>query len=244
MSQILTEKLDGVYNALRDSYNGSPYFSSIIAATLASIGLATDSTATVIGSMLISPIGTFIVQSNLYHFLKRNNYKMPNLKYSPWYVPVLLVIVTTIVISYLIGKLFIQLNDPFTKEPLNKNWPTNEMMMRSEPMAAVYSIPVALLCGIILPLIVINKNASGFVAVGIATSLIPPLANIGLALNFQYNPVVHAPHLKDYKTQAILTSSAIFAINVILLLLPSKFLMKTFLRKNHIFEKVENFFSF
>jgi uncharacterized membrane protein len=243
-NKILKSRLDGIYNLLKESYSGSPFLSSVIAGSLAALGLATDSTSTVLGSMLISPIGTFIIQANLQSFLKQYNYRIKDLQYSPWYIPLLLVMISTISLSYLIGKLFIHLNNPFTGEPLNKNWPTHEMMARADPMSALYTIPVALLCGIILPLIVVNSNSVGFVAIGIATSLIPPLANIGLSLNFKYNPVVHEPELKYYKRNAVLTGFSIFLINIILLLIPSRILKTSLLTKTNIFDKIEDLFNF
>ena len=169
---------------------------------------------------------------------------MKGMKYSPWYIPVLLIAITTVLISYGIGYLFVKLNNPFTKEPLNKDWPTHEMVINADPMTALYSVPIALLCGIILPLIVINNNSTGFVAISIACSLIPPLANMGLALNFKYNPVIHKPELKHFRRNAVLTSVAIFLVNLILLLVPSRLLKNSLFSKNHIFEKIENVFNF
>ena len=56
-----------------------------------------------------------------------------------------------------------------------------EMLDRANPINSIYSI--ALLCGIALPISIIMNSGVRFVAIGIATALIPPLANIGLALS-------------------------------------------------------------
>lgn len=237
-------KLDGVYKTLMESYNDTPFLSALIAGSLATIGLAINSTSTVVASALISPIGTFIIQANLLQFLKKNKYNFKGRKTSPWYIPLLLVVITTLVISYLIGKAMIYFNNPFTKEPLNKDWPTHEMILCSDPIYVIYFVPIALLCGLILPLLIVNNNISGFVGIGIACSMIPPIANIGLSLNFKYNPLVHQPYLKNYKKRAVFSGIAIFLINIILLLLPSRLLMGSILSKNNIFEKIESIFNF
>ena len=243
MSEI-KYKLDGIYKTLMESYSDTPFMSALIAGSLATIGLAINSTSTVVASTLISPIGTFIIQANLLNFLKKYNYDFKGFKSSPWYIPVLLVIITTLVISYLIGKAIIYFDNPFTGEPLNKDWPTHEMILCSDPINGIYFVPIALLCGMILPLLIINNNISGFVGIGIACSMLPPIANIGLSLNFKYNPIVHPPELKNYKTRAVFTGVAIFLVNIILLLLPSRLLMDSILSKNNIFEKIESVFNF
>lgn len=246
MSSI-TYKLDGIYNLLKESYSGSPFLAAIIAGGLASLGLSIDSASTIVASTLISPIGTFIIQANLLSFLKKNKYKggsIDNLTRSPWYIPVLLIIITTLLISYAIGYLFIHVNNPFSKEPLNKHWPTKNMIVNADPMTALYNIPIALLCGILLPIIVINNNSTGFVAIGVACSLIPPLANIGLSLNFKYNPMIHKPELKNFQRNAVLTGFAIFIINLLLLLIPSRLLGGYLLKNNNIFEQIESVFGF
>ena len=63
-------KLDGIYNTLMETYSDTPFMSALIAGSLATIGLAINSTSTVVASTLISPIGTFIIQANLLQFLK------------------------------------------------------------------------------------------------------------------------------------------------------------------------------
>jgi hypothetical protein len=240
----LKYKLDGIYKTLMESYSDTPFMSALIAGSLATIGLAINSTSTVIASALISPIGTFIIQANLLQFLKKYNYNFKGLKNSPWYIPLLLVVITTLVVSYSIGKAIIFFDNPFTGEPLNKDWPTREMGLCSNPMNGIYFVPIALLCGLLLPLLIVNNNISGFVGIGIACSMLPPIANIGLSLNFKYNPLVHPPELKNYKKNAVFTGTAIFLINLVLLLLPSRLLMDSILSKNNIFEKIESVFNF
>ena len=63
-------------------------------------------------------------------------------------------------------------------------------------------------------------------------------------MNFKYNPVIHPPEMKDYKRRAVFSGFAIFIVNVILLLLPSRLLIDSILKKDNIFEKIESIFNF
>jgi uncharacterized membrane protein len=241
---IVKYKLDALYKTLLQSYSDTPFISALIASCLATIGLVSDSSSTVIAASLISPIGIFIIQANILNILKEYKYNFKGRTHSPWYIPLLLVIIVTLIISYLTGKLIMTISHPITGLKLDDTWPTLQMQSLSDPLNAVYFIPIALLAGLLLPLLITNNNIAGFVGIGIACSMLVPLANIGLSLNFIYDPLHHSPDLINYKRNAVLTGFAIFIINVIMLLLPSKLMMNTILTKNNIFEKIERVFNF
>ena len=112
------------------------------------------------------------------------------------------------------------------------------MKERANPINAIYMIVIALVCGIALPLSIIFNNNIRVVAIGIATALIPPLANIGLALG-TFGLEGH----REYSTNAIITGAGIFLINLILLWLPSRYLLEVFSRKNNVFKRLENYFN-
>ena len=237
--KILKQQLD-------ESHRSSPVLMAIIAGGLAAIGLATNSQTTILGSMLLSPIGSLINKSNLYWLLKKNNIKLER-KYSYWFVPLLFVILITILVSYIFGLIFSRLNNPFTKEKLTKEWPTKEMLDRANPINSIYMIFIALLCGIALPISIIMNSGVRFVAIGIATALIPPLANIGLALSLD-NDVSKTTSLETnivdktgmtYKQRAIFVGASIFIINMLLLYFPSRYLLEVFVKKNNFFYKTE-----
>ena len=239
-------QLKRVYKALIDNTSHNPLISGFVSTAFASFGLGINNSLMIVASTFVSPIGGYVIQASLYNFLKRNNYKFPNtdVDYSNWFLPILIVIISTLIFSYFIGKLFVNIRDPFTKQQINKNWPTQEMLFYAEPINAVYSMPIALLCGILLPLAVLNDNMGHFIGIGIATAFIPCLAQIGLAMNFEYNLVIHEPKLKDFRKRAIATGVFIFLINIILLLLPGYFLMGTFLQNKHFIKKFERYFKF
>lgn len=235
---------------LNESHRSSPVLMAVIAGGLAAIGLATNSQTTILGSMLLSPIGSLINKSNLYWLLKKNNVRLER-KFSHWVMPLFFVIAITIMVSYLFGLIFSTLNNPFTNEKLTKEWPTNEMLERANPINSIYMIFIALLCGIALPISIIMDSGVRFVAIGIATALIPPLANIGLALSLDdkaSSTTKVGIDLVDktgmtYKQRAIFVGASIFLINMVLLYFPSRYLLEIFVKKNNLFYKTEVAFN-
>jgi len=232
-------KLNSLKESLVNSHNNNAFIMGIISSGLASIGLATNSQTTLLGSMLLSPIGDLISKNIIYTFLTENNYKL-DIKYKKWFLQIVMVLLITLLISYLFGIILQKINNPFNNESLTKDWPTNQMMDRAKPINAIYMIFIALLCGIALPITLINKSGTKLVAIGIATALIPPIANIGLSLSLKKENDI----IKKFKKNSLITGISIFFINCILLWLPSKFMLKEITKKNNIFKLIENIFIF
>lgn len=234
---------------LEDSHRSNPILLGLVSVLLATIGLSTNSVSTIIGSMLLSPIGSIIVKSNLYSFLNSVGLRLEK-KYSNWIFPLLTVIIFGIIVSFILGKILQNIHNPFTDEKLTRNWPTDEMLSRADPINAIYMILIALLCGIALPIAVYMKSSVVLVGIGIATALMPPIANVGLALSIDNDEDYTLKKLiskytdnRNYKIRAIITGALIFIINLLLLWLPSKFLLKEIAKKNNIFKKFEGFFN-
>lgn len=228
---ISKDTFNRLKTSLDDSHRSSPILFSILASTLASIGLATNSGTTILGSMLFSPIGSIINESNIYNFLKDNGIKT-NTKYSHWFKSIIIVILITLCVSYLFSMVFSRYRNPFNNERLNKSWPTQEMKDRAKPINALYMILIASVCSIALPLTILYNNSIRTVAIGIATALIPPLANIGLALG-------DITIDNNHRLEVILTGIAIFLINMFILWIPSKYLLKVFAQDDNIFKRME-----
>ena len=231
MSQTQFDKEidEKLWNSLKDSHKSSPVLFSFISSFLASIGLATNSQTTILGSMLLSPIGSLINKNTVAELLINRGFTIEK-SYNHWIKPLIIVIIITLFVSYLFGLLFSKIVDPFTGRNVSETWPTEEMKSRANPVNALYMIFIALVCGIALPMAILTNNSVKFVAIGIATALIPPLANIGISLSSKDF---------EYKKQAAITGSAIFIINVFLLWLPSKYLLKIFAKNRNIFKQIE-----
>ena len=235
--------------SLEDSHRSNLILLGLVSVSLATIGLSTNSVSTIIGAMLLSPIGSIIVKSNLYSFLKNAGLRLEK-KYGNWIFPLLTVIIFGLIVSFFLGKILQNIHNPFTDEKLTSNWPTDEMLSRADPLNAIYMILIALLCGIALPIAVYMKSSVGLVGIGIATALMPPIANIGLALSIDNGKDFSLDNLiskytdeSNYKIRAILTGALIFIINLLLLWLPSKLLLKEIAKKNNVFKQFEGFFN-
>jgi len=240
--KVKSNILFSLQRQLKESHRSSPILMSFVSGGLASIGLATNSATTILGSMLLSPIVSLINKSNIYWLLKKHRVTMDK-KYSHWIVPLIMVMIITIGISFLLGTIFSNLKNPFNGKSLTENWPTQEMRDRAEPINAIYMIFIALLCGIALPISIIMESGVRFVAIGVATALIPPLANVGLAFSFKDKNKFDNNYEMTYRQKAILVGISIFLINTILLYFPSKYLLNIFVQENNIFKRIEKFFN-
>ena len=85
------EKLDLLKQSLVESHHNNAFLMGLISSGLASIGLATNSATTILGSMLLSPIGALITKNIIYSFLIKQNYKL-DIKYKKWFLQVCMVL--------------------------------------------------------------------------------------------------------------------------------------------------------
>lgn len=224
---------------LVDNHRSNPILFSFLSAILASIGLATDSYSTIIGSMLLSPIGNLITVKNVSDLLREASVPLKS-KYQNWIISIVVVVGIIVGVGYVVGKIFQAIRNPFTNKPVDENWPTNEMKSRADPMNVIYLIFIALTCAIALPLSTLMNSSVRLVAIGIATALVPPLANIGLSLSMRYK----TPKQQEYVNSAVKTGSLIFLVNFLILWLPSKYLLRIFIQKDNYFKTIENFLNF
>ena len=224
---------------LVDNYRSNPILFSFLSAILASIGLATDSYSTIIGSMLLSPIGNLITVKNVSDLLREANVPLKS-KYQNWMISIVVVVGIIVSVGYVVGKIFQVIRNPFTNKRIDEDWPTNEMKSRADPMNVIYLVFIALTCAIALPLSTLMNSSVRLVAIGIATALVPPLANIGLSLSMRYK----TPKQQEYVNSAVKTGSLIFLVNFLILWLPSKYLLRIFIQKDNYFKTIENFLNF
>ena len=241
---IDSDTLNRLKLSLEDSHRSSPILFGFISSLLASIGLATNSQTTILGAMLLSPITSLINKNNIYHLLRKHNINLEN-KYKHWLKPLLIVIAITLIVSYVFGVVFSNIINPFTGERVIEKWPTKEMKERADPINVLYMVIIALLCGLALPMSILTNNSVRFVAIGIATALIPPLANIGISFSYKINneDAKKREERNKYRKTAIITGLCIFLINLLLLWLPSKYLLEVFCQSQNRFKRMEKVFE-
>jgi len=146
------------------------YVMMILSAAVASLGLLLNSSAVIIGAMLVAPmmsslvgIGMGIVQGDVR--LLRSALRTT-----------LLGALIVIGVSYLTGLIMPQ------------NWITTEMLGRSSP--TLLDLAVALVSGAAAAYAIARKDVSGALpGVAIAVALVPPLASFGLASVFRENEI-------------------------------------------------------
>jgi len=138
----------------------------VIASIIAGLGLMYNSTATILGSMLISsvvnPLLAFIVLFMTNHF-KLSFYKLLNF---------ILLVILSCIISVLMG----YYNHVFK---IFKT-PTKEMRARITYTHVFVDILLALLSGFGLGLAILNKDVVSRVGFTLILSITPPLVNFGL----------------------------------------------------------------
>lgn len=167
---------------------------TLLASVLAADGLVNNSLTTLIPSMLISPIGSLIIKIAL---SKQNFTK---------YIAVLLaVIIVSVTSGYLYTKLFMFMFP-------DREMPTKEMKARTEPNSLISNVLIASLCTLSFNMANKNSDVTTLIAIGIATSLLPPIVNIGsLYASNSIQP-------RDY-----IVTSSIFIINFLILFLGIRF---------------------
>ena len=157
-------KLEIVREIKEGSQPSGSFYTLLLAATLiASFGLMANSTAVVIGAMLVSPLMTPIIGMSL--ALVRGNGKLF------WRATQAEIfgVILAVGVAALFGLL-----------PMNLE-PTSEMLARTQPN--LLDLMVAVLAGFAGAYAMVNERISpALPGVAIATAIVPPLANSGLCL--------------------------------------------------------------
>lgn len=150
-------------------FNFNYYSLLMVASVVAGLGLATDSSTTVISSMLLSPImgpvigmsyGLIIWDLKLIKRSMRNE-------------------IVSIIICVIFG-LIIGLCCFWTQ--MADEWPTNEMLSRGTRTTFLAGFPIAFFSGLGVALSVLDDQTSSLVGVAISASLLPPAVNCGMML--------------------------------------------------------------
>lgn len=169
--QIDTARVRVVYEDIAaGSEPGARFYILVVVSTMiACFGLVADSTAVVIGAMLVAPLMTPIFGISL--GLVRGD---TNLFRNAIQAEVVGVI-AAVVMAFLVGML-LNLGNPFPEA-------TSEMLARTKPN--LFDLFVAVLAGFAGAYALIDEKISpALPGVAIATAIVPPLANCGLCLAY------------------------------------------------------------
>jgi uncharacterized hydrophobic protein (TIGR00271 family) len=143
------------------------------AASIAAIGLGTNSSVSVIASMLISPIMGPVLSFTFGTTLRNRSMIMTGLRNE-------LISLALCVLTGLIWGLVAA----FANVDERRNWPSDEMTSRGDVTGLLSGIAVALISGVATALSTLGNNSSGMTGVAISLSLLPPAVNAGMCWMF------------------------------------------------------------
>jgi len=190
----------------------------IVASVVAGLGLASDSSTTVISSMLLSPIMGPVIGMSYGVVI----WDLPLVKRSARNE--ILSIAICVLLGFIIG-----LCCHWT-EMAKDLWPTQEMINRGTRTTFLCGIPIAFFSGLGVALSVLDDQTSSLVGVAISASLLPPAVNCGMMFivafikkedlsdwTFDYKSIINGE--EDNFGQMGITSLLLTVANVIMVAL-------------------------
>eukprot|EP00970_Alexandrium_tamarense_P011498 scaffold2510_cov215-Alexandrium_tamarense.AAC.4 len=156
---------DSFYNGAVMNFNYNTLL--LVASVLAGLGLVTNSTATIIASMLVSPImGPVVAIAYGWSIWDR---KMVRLAWTNELLSLLFCVFIGAVIGAITGT-----------TSLVDNWPTDEMAVRCTMSNFYVGIPIAFFSGLGVAVSLLDDQTNSLVGVAISASLLPPAVNCGV----------------------------------------------------------------
>eukprot|EP00954_Amorphochlora_amoebiformis_P014626 1144011-Amorphochlora_amoeboformis.AAC.3 len=149
---------------------------TVVAAIIAGVGLLTDSSVTVVASMLVSPLMGPILGVTFGFLIK--DYKMMIKSIRNEILGVVLTFLTGVIIA------------SFTLVSSRQQSITFEMSSRGEYLSLFTGAVVASPSGVGVALSVANTNINSLVGVAISAALLPPIVNSGLLLTLAFDSSV------------------------------------------------------
>ena len=168
--QIVEAVLERVENSAHFTFD---YISLLISASLiAGAGLAANSAVVVVASMLVSPLMGPVLAITFGASLKRMDLVKLGLKNEIWSLLI------CFIIGFILGYLYPLITDDL------RNWPTEEMSGRGDPISLADGAFIAAASGIGIALSVLGEYVSTVIGVAISASLLPPAVNSGMYVSF------------------------------------------------------------
>lgn len=169
--QVGPERMASVRKDIRD--NSMPevrfYVMVLVSTLIASFGLVSDSTAVVIGAMLVAPLMTPIFGISM-AMVRGDSHLLKGALQAE-----LLGVLMAITMGILVGLLVIGMEPSYEA--------THEMLSRTRPN--LFDLVVAVLAGFAGAYALIDEKISpALPGVAIATAIVPPLANCGLCIGY------------------------------------------------------------
>lgn len=175
------------YNSINTTNFTSILTRTLLCSILASNGLLNNSITSLITAMIISPIGSLIIDLSFFLVSKilvtKKHVKILSSLGSTSLLPMLLLLLLIIIIIILISILY----GYFYTEYYKIDLPTKEMKSRGEHYIIFETILIAFACAIAFPSAFQKKDVSTLIAIAISTALAVPISNIGIYIGTYYN---------------------------------------------------------
>jgi uncharacterized hydrophobic protein (TIGR00271 family) len=174
-----------VHNRFADAVEFSFNYNTLllVASVLAGLGLVSNASATIIASMLVSPIMGPVV--GLAYGTTICDWKMVKRSIRTECLSLIFCILVGAVIGAITGN-----------TGLADDWPTSEMKSRGQLDNFVVALPVAFFSGLGVAVSLLDDQTNSLVGVAISASLLPPAVNAGIlwvAYAFVKGGVLDAP---------------------------------------------------
>ncbi|GAB5356932.1 hypothetical protein AAMO2058_000330700 [Amorphochlora amoebiformis] len=148
---------------------------TFVAAIIAAVGLITDSSVTVVASMLVSPLMGPILGISFGYFIADNNMMMKSMRNELY----------GMLLTFLVGMVcagFSLVNMDITVSDMNE-----QMESRATYQGLIAGAVVAAPSGVGVALSVANTNINSLVGVAISAALLPPIVNSALLLVYGFH---------------------------------------------------------
>mmetsp|Transcript_23233 Transcript_23233/g.54787 ORF Transcript_23233/g.54787 Transcript_23233/m.54787 type:complete len:347 (+) Transcript_23233:271-1311(+) len=171
VSQDQIERIRAIHHKISEGARMNFNYCSllVIASVVAGLGLAVDSSATVVSSMLLSPIMGPVIGMSYGVII----WDVPLIKRSA-------IIECVSILLCLVFGAIIGLCTMWTD--LVQSWPTSEMMSRGTRETFLCGIPIAFFSGLGVAMSVLDDQTGSLVGAAISASLLPPAVNCGMLL--------------------------------------------------------------
>jgi len=172
LTEVTVEDIDRT-KMMHDRFFGDSQFDFnyttllIIASVIAALGLGNDSSASIIASMLVSPLMGPVTA--IAYGISIGDFKMVRMA--------LVTEVVSLIICIVIGLIF---GASMISFDVAECWPVGEMTSRGTITNFLVGIPIALFSGLGVAVGLLDSQTNSLVGVAISASLLPPAVNAGM----------------------------------------------------------------
>ncbi|OEU20832.1 DUF389-domain-containing protein [Fragilariopsis cylindrus CCMP1102] len=219
LTEVTIEDIDRT-KLMHDRFLGDSQFNFnyttllIIASVIAAMGLANNGSASIIASMLVSPLMGPV--TSIAYGISIGDYKMVRMG--------LVTEIVSLIICIIIGVIFAGAMLPFK---VADNWPVEQMLSRGTLTNLRVGIPIAFFSGLGVAVGILDSQTNSLVGVAISASLLPPAVNAGMLwVIFDTQDLDDYPNEAQNYAKSGLISLSLTIVNVIFIIIASMLMFR------------------